>query len=265
MKKRTLNCLFMLVVSASILMLQLPDTAQAYKIERKYYEKKGLVIWDVPSPQKEVAITFDDGPNPLYTPAILDVLKKYHAKATFFVVGKHIIRNPEIVKREIREGHELGDHTYTHPHNFSYASKRLFAKEVTKTEKLIEKVQKNEVKLFRPPGGNLNKQIIKYSNKKGYKIILWSWHQDPKDWRNPGAGSISRHILSNVKNGDIILLHDSGGNRRQTIEALKIVLPELQKRGFKCVTVSELLQNDPKFTPLFPAQLEPFKLFDAPS
>ncbi|MGG1575439.1 competence protein ComK [Fictibacillus sp. NRS-1165] len=136
-----------------------------------------------------------------------------------------------------------------------------------KTEQMIQKVQHTEVKLFRPPGGTLNKRIINYSSKKGYKIILWSWHQDPKDWSNPGAGYISNHILSNVHNGDIILLHDSGGNRRQTIDALNIVLPELKKRGFKCVTVSELMQNDPKFTPLFPAdsELEPFKIFRRPS
>lgn len=175
--------------------------------------------------------------------------------------------NPDIIKREIKEGHELGDHTYTHPHNFCFSSKRMFSKEVNKTEQMIQKVQHTEVKLFRPPGGTLNKRIINYSSKNGYKIILWSWHQDPKDWRNPGAGYISNHILSNVHNGDIILLHDSGGNRRQTIDALNIVLPELKKRGFKCVTVSDLMQNDPKFTPLFPAdsELEPFKIFRRPS
>lgn len=263
-QKRIAILLFVLMFGS--LLLQFPTPAFGDKVERRIYEKKGQVIWDIPTEKKEVALTFDDGPNPLYTPRILDVLKKYDAKATFFVVGRHIKRNPDLVKREIEEGHELGDHTYTHPYNFSISSKRMFTKEVNKTDKLIRKVQPHpDVKLFRPPGGNLNERIVEYSKKKGYKIILWSWHQDPKDWRNPGAGYISNHILSNVRNGDIILLHDSGGDRKQTIDALNIVLPQLKKRGFKCVTVSELLKNNEKFTPLFPAELEPFKILNDPS
>ncbi len=223
------------------------------QLDRPYYERKGDIIWDIPMKKKMVAITFDDGPHPVYTPQILDVLKKYDAHSTFFLLGAHMKKYPEIVNREVAEGHEIGNHTYSHPsfHNIPESS---LIDEVQTTQHLIDTFQHlsgtfqpRKMKLFRPPGGVLNKQIINTLTNDNYKIILWSWHQDTKDWTNNGVQNIANHVLSNVQNGDIILLHDSGGNRTQTVQALQIILPELQKKGYTFVTVGELLQNHPKF------------------
>lgn len=220
------------------------------KTNRFYYEKKGDVIWEVSTKEKLVAITFDDGPHPVYTPQILDVLKQYHARATFFLVGTRMTWYPNIVKREVREGHELGNHTFTHSF-YNKVSHKKFLDELHKTDKLISRYQKKKVKLFRSPGGTLTKEIINSSKDEGYKVIQWSWHQDPKDWSNPGVKSIVNHVINNVHNGDIILMHDSGGRRQQTVEALKEILPELKKRGYRFITVSELLEVSPKYKNLF--------------
>ncbi|OKL36958.1 chitooligosaccharide deacetylase [Domibacillus mangrovi] len=239
------------IISFSLLSLLLPlihplDSVYSQQLDRPYYERKGDIIWDIPMKKKMVAITFDDGPHPIYTPQILDVLKKYDAYSTFFLLGAHMKKYPEIVNREIAEGHEIGNHTYSHPsfHNISESS---LIDEIQTTQNLIDTFQLGKMKLFRPPGGALNKQIINTLTNDNYTIILWSWHQDTKDWTNQGVQKIANHVLSNVQNGDIILLHDSGGNRTQTVQALQIILPELQKKGYTFVTVGELLQNHPKF------------------
>lgn len=226
------------------------------KIDREKYEPGGNVVWEVPVNQKVVALTFDDGPDPIYTPEILDVLKKNHAKATFFLIGKYIKEYPELVTREVREGHELGNHTYSHV-LLSRKKKSDFLEEINRTERLINKFQRPpRIKYLRPPGGNINRRTVRLSRKHNFEIILWSWHQDPRDWTNPGVSKIITHVLKNIHNGDIILLHDSGGNRRQTVTALKVILPILQKRGYRFVTLHELLKYDKKYDHLFNFGLE---------
>ncbi|EIT86424.1 polysaccharide deacetylase family sporulation protein PdaB [Fictibacillus macauensis ZFHKF-1] len=259
--KRWITLILSALFSGCLIMYHPMETGAAFKINRFYYEKKGEVVWDLPSERKEVAITFDDGPNPAYTNEILDTLKKYDAKATFFLVGRNVARHPAIVKREVAEGHELGNHTYTHPYRLPPSA---YKKEIDATEKLIEQYQKNQVKLFRPPGGTLNKPIINYTIKKGYKILLWSWHQDPRDWMHPSASSIATHVVSHVRNGDVILLHDAGGNRQETVKAVKMILPILKKKGYKFVTVSQLMMKHERFASLFKQDpdLEPFRIFN---
>ncbi|MCP3762729.1 polysaccharide deacetylase family protein [Domibacillus sp. A3M-37] len=235
-------CLF----SLQLFQISFPSPANGQVLDRPYYEEKGDVIWDIPTKEKIVAITFDDGPDPIYTPQILDVLKNNNAHATFFLLGHRVKKYTEIVQREVREGHEIGNHTYTHP-SFYNISQSTLLNEIDKTEKLMNFQESYNVKLFRPPGGAVNKGIIDALKKQNYTIILWSWHQDTKDWSNPGVDTIVNQVLSDVRNGDIILLHDSGGNRTQTVKALKVLLPELKERGYKFVTVGQLLQNHPKF------------------
>ncbi|WP_082820681.1 polysaccharide deacetylase family protein [Fictibacillus phosphorivorans] len=225
-------------------------------INRFEVEKYGDVIWEVPSKKKQVAITFDDGPDPVYTSQILDVLKKEEVHATFFLIGKRVKKYPEIVKRELREGHEIGNHTYNHP-SFHTISRHKVVDETRKTEHLLDPAHHTDyIKLFRPPGGTVTEKNLKVLKKEGYKIILWSWHQDPRDWTNPGAQRIASHILTNVKNGDIILLHDSGGNRSQTVLALKIILPKLKKMGYEIVTVDELLKMHPRYNEFHETKME---------
>lgn len=239
-------------VLSSLLMVFHPNKASAFVPDRQFYEKRGDIVWEVPTDKKWIALTFDDGPNETYTPEVLDVLKKYHAKATFFLIGEHMLEYPDLVKREVSEGHEIENHTFSHT-ILPRLSNQAFIDDVKKANKMIENYQPTSVKLFRPPGGatNLNKSIIETLRNNHYEIVLWSWHQDTKDWRRPAAQKIVNHIIKNAHNGDIVILHDSGGDRSQTVKALKQILPKLEEEGFEFVTVSKLLKSCPKYQFLF--------------
>ncbi|MFQ3543945.1 polysaccharide deacetylase family protein [Halobacillus rhizosphaerae] len=218
----------------------------AAKADRFFFEKQGRAIWEIPTNKKMIALTFDDGPSEIYTPLVLDVLKEYRAKATFFVVGERAENFPEIVQREVKAGHEVANHTYTHP-NIRTMNKDSFIKELRQTNEIIHQLTGFSPKLFRPPGGAYNESIIYTANEEGYTVVLWSWHQDTLDWKQPGTSTIVRNVINNVRNGDIILFHDYGGNRMQTINALKKILPELKKQGYEFVTVSELTRMNPNY------------------
>ncbi|TLS37632.1 polysaccharide deacetylase family protein [Pseudalkalibacillus caeni] len=229
------------------MMLFISETnANPVKEDRYFFEKQGRAIWEVPTEKKVVAITFDDGPSEKYTPQILDVLKKYDAKATFFVVGSRLIDQPDIVKRQVKAGHELANHTYDHP-NFRGLTEVEIRDEIRKTKKAIFDLTGYYPVLFRPPGGFYNNTIISTANNEGYTVVMWSWHQDTYDWKQPGVNKIVRKVVKNVKNGDIILMHDYGGNRRQTVEALKQIIPALEKKGYRFITVSELIKMHPNY------------------
>lgn len=212
---------------------------------RTFYEKTGEIVWEVPMEAKKLALTFDDGPYPDTTEQILDLLKQYDAKATFFVLGNKVEKYADTVKREMAEGHEIANHTYNHVYFKQKISAVTIMEEIVKTEQVLEKVTGKKPLLFRPPGGYYNDQTIEIIKKLGYTTIMWSWHQDTNDWRNPGVTQIVNKVLNNARNGDIILLHDYNPGSTQTVRALKIILPELVRRGFEFVTVSELI-NDQK-------------------
>lgn len=244
MNKRSCRVFIILLIICS---LYSPKFIDAKLINRLEIEKQGDVIWEVPTDKKQVAITFDDGPDPVYTPMILDVLKEYDVQSTFFLIGKRMEMYPEVVQRELKEGHEIANHSYNH-RNFYNISPQRALDEIRKTESLLNTMEQvGSIKLFRPPGGTLTEQNLELLKKEGYKVILWSWHQDPRDWANPGTQQIAKHVLKNVKNGDIILLHDSGGNREQTVSALKIILPKLKEEGYTIVTINELINENPIF------------------
>lgn len=210
--------------------------------DRSYYEQRGDMIWEVPTRQKVIALTFDDGPDPTETGAILDVLEEYQAKCTFFAIGKKIAAHPEVAKRVISEGHDLANHTYNHVYFKKPISEQLILKELELTENEIIKISGRHSSLFRPPGGMYDETLVDVSNNMGLKPVLWSWHQDTRDWNRPGVWQIYSNVLRNAKNGDIVLFHDHVHGQSQTGEALKIILPELVKRGFRFVTVSELIE-----------------------
>ncbi|HET7580981.1 MAG TPA: polysaccharide deacetylase family protein [Bacillales bacterium] len=208
---------------------------------RFYFEKRGEAIWEVPTDRKVMALTFDDGPSPKSTPGILDVLKKYNANATFFVTGENVKKYPELVRREVREGNEVGNHTYTHP-SFRGASREQILKQIEKTEQAIQEVIHQTPTLFRPPEGYYNETIINAAREKGYTVVMWSWDQDTMDWSRPGVGSIVQKVVTHASNGDIVIFHDYVPGRTQTIAALKEILPELKEEGYEFVTVSEMLE-----------------------
>ncbi|MGL4912915.1 MAG: polysaccharide deacetylase family protein [Romboutsia sp.] len=200
--------------------------------------------------EKVIALTFDDGPDDTFTPQVLDILKKYNVKATFFVVGENVGWNPEILKREYEEGHEIGNHTFTHI-NVSKRGYTDIDKEITDTQNAIKKVIGEEPKLFRPPYRAISKEMCSIVKDKDMNIVLWS-NLDPRDWSNPGVYYIVNTITSKVQNGNIILLHDYNtvrNSKSQTIQALELLIPKLKEMGYKFVTVSELIENCDKNHP----------------
>ena len=214
------------------------DKASAVK-DRFYYEKTGEILWEIKTEEKVVALTFDDGPHPRHTIDILDLLKKYDAKATFFVVGESAEKHPDVLLRQYNEGHEIANHTYTHPLKTTLEK---LEKEIEKTEDIIFSIIGVHTELFRPVEGQYTDGLIKKVVKKGYKVIMWSWHQDTEDWKSPGVRKIKNTVLKGAQPGNIILFHDGGGDRSQTVEALEVILPELQNQGYEFVTVSELMK-----------------------
>jgi cellulose synthase/poly-beta-1,6-N-acetylglucosamine synthase-like glycosyltransferase/peptidoglycan/xylan/chitin deacetylase (PgdA/CDA1 family)/spore germination protein YaaH len=196
----------------------------------------------------QVALTFDDGPSPKYTGKILDVLRKYNAKATFFIIGQEGNLYPGILRREIKEGHDIGNHTFTHP-NLEKISPRRALIEINATEHLLESKLGRKTLLFRPPYGediepSTPAQITSLLDisRKGYYTI--GLGVDPLDWENPPADEIARRVVSGIESGkgNIVLLHDGGGDRTQTLMALPLILKALQSRGYSFVGVSEILK-----------------------
>lgn len=193
--------------------------------------------------EKMIALTFDDGPDPDITPQILDLLKQHNAKATFFVIGSRLTQYPNIIKREIAEGHEVANHTDHHVYFKTTMRPEKVEHEMRALQTKIKDLTATNSPWFRPPGGYYNDSVIEIAKKLGYTVVLWSWHQDTRDWSKPGVGTIVTKVLTNARNGDIVLLHDHAGGSMQTAQALKTILPELKKRGYRLVTVSELMNH----------------------
>lgn len=210
---------------------------------REYYESRGEIVWEVPMDEKLIALTFDDGPDEKTTAQILDLLAEYHAKATFFVVGRRAERYPDMVKREASEGHEIANHTYSHMYLRNHVRSTDIVRELDQTDQVLSGLTGQHSLWFRPPGGFYNESVVRIAKEKGYTVVLWSWHQDTRDWISPGVGKIVRKVLTNARNGDIVLLHDHVEGSTQTVRALAQILPELSRRGYRMVTVSELIQH----------------------
>lgn len=203
-----------------------------------------IIIKNGRDDEKIIALTFDDGPDKDFTPQVLDILKNNNVKATFFVVGEKVEYNPEIIKRQYEEGHEIGNHTFTHINVSKNGYDKIY-KEINNTQQVIKKVIGKEPKLFRPPYRAISKDMCNIVKENDMNIVLWS-NLDARDWSNPGVHNIINTITSKVQNGTIILLHDYNNIRNkksQTIQALEVVIPKLKEMGYKFVTVSELIEN----------------------
>ncbi|MBS4176755.1 polysaccharide deacetylase family protein [Lederbergia citrea] len=230
------------VASVFILLFSIASHTHAGENKgRAYYEESGDVVWDVVTEEKLIALTFDDGPHSTFTPQILDILAKYNAKATFFVIGEHAKKFPNIIKRQVKEGHEIANHSFTHYNPIKKGE--ALKKELRQTDDILYKITGTKPAFYRPVGGYYNDQIINTSVHEGYRVIMWSWHQDTEDWKRPGVNKIVSKVLSGHQPGDVVLFHDAGGDRSQTVKALSIILPALEKEGYEFVTVSQLLQR----------------------
>ncbi|GAB7386807.1 hypothetical protein BSNK01_06430 [Bacillaceae bacterium] len=194
-----------------------------------------------PSGTRKVALTFDDGPDAVYTPQILDVLKKHNVKATFFLVGNRSQAHPEIVRRIVAEGHEIGNHSWNHA-NLPKLSDADFHWQVQKTDDFLYRLTGYRPKLFRAPYGAVNEEQIKWLAAKGYKVI--GWNVDSLDWKGLSKEAVSDNVLSNITPGAIILQHSAGGKKENlsgTVQALPEMIKKLRADNVELVTVSNLL------------------------
>lgn len=186
----------------------------------------------------KIALTFDDGPHPYLTPKILDILKKYKVHATFFLVGENVKNYPNLAERILKEGHEIGNHTYTH----GRVSERSFfemRKEIELCESSIYEQTDYKTKIFRPPEGFLDDKIRALSKEMDYSVILWNI--DTKDWAHESPAAICRNITDHISPGSIILMHDYISFDSPTPEALELFLPILLERGYQFSVVSDLI------------------------
>ncbi len=188
----------------------------------------------------EIALTFDDGPNPSYTAQILSILKQYNVKASFFCMGSHTQEHPELVKQESDDGHLIGNHTWTHPHLTTLSAQQI-ASELTSTGDILQKVTGTRPTYFRPPYGEFDAHVLPEVNKLGLTTFMWGL--DAKDWTMPASSIISARIVNASRNGTIILLHDGGGNRSNTVAALPTIIEHLQARGFRFVKLDQLVAD----------------------
>jgi len=191
--------------------------------------------------KRDVALTFDDGPGP-YTPGVLSVLERLHVRATFFAIGKMERYFSPSTSREIRDGDVVGDHTETHPMLAHLSAHEQY-------EELFEQIARIELlggprpTLFRPPYGSFNATTIR--ELRALHLLMVMWSVDAGDYLQPGVPAIVEHTLAGVRPGAIILMHDAGGVRTQTIAALPIIIHALRARGYHLVTVPQLLADEP--------------------
>ena len=196
--------------------------------------------------EAKVALSFDDGSDNNYTVKILDTLKKHKVPATFFVIGSRCELYPKVMKRMVKEGHRLGNHTWSHP-NMVKMSNEAILKELTKTDEIIKKYAGYTPVIFRSPYGSLKREQVEFLRDKGYKLI--SWNVDSLDWKGLSAAEIKTNVLENLEQGSIILQHSAGGPGEDlsgTVKALDEIIRVLKKDGYKFVTVDEILEIEYK-------------------
>lgn len=187
--------------------------------------------------KKQLALTFDDGPHPQYTPQLLDILAKEKVTATFFIVGEMADKYPELVRAEQRAGHTIGNHTYHHV-NLTKILEPDVATEIKAGGEAIQRITGHAPHFFRPPGGDYDTDVAETSEALGYTITLWT--DDPGDYAKPGAQVILQRTLQRAENGGIILLHDG---IKQTIAILPQLIETLKQRGYQFVTVDEMMKE----------------------
>lgn len=189
--------------------------------------------------EKVIAITFDDGPHPQNTPRLLDMLKERGVRATFYVVGNMVRYNPQILRRMVAEGHEIGNHTVTHG-TLSRMSDEGLRSELSRAHQQILAATGIPPRSMRPPGGAIRKEQKQLMLREyGYPTILWS--VDPRDWQRPGVDVVAQRLIDGAAPGGILLVHDL---HKPTVDAMPKTLDALLAQGYRFVTISELIAMD---------------------
>ncbi|MDD7968227.1 polysaccharide deacetylase family protein [Actinomycetospora lemnae] len=197
-----------------------------------------LTVTDTGTDHPAVALTFDDGPTPEYTPQVLDLLAQYGAKATFCMIGDQALAHPEIVQRVINEGHRLCDHTMTHDATVGSNAQDLMSQQLQRSRTSLSEVvaPPATIDYFRAPEGRWTPLLDEVAAQTGMRPLGWS--VDTLDWTQPGSGAIVGSVQQGVHPGAVVLFHDGGGPREQTIEAVRELLPWLQEQGYQFVMPS---------------------------
>lgn len=216
---------------------------------------------------KQIVLTFDDGPDPIYTPKILDILDRYKIKGSFFIVGENAQVSQDIVTRLYREGHEIGSHTFTHP-NVAAVSPMRTKMELNANQRLFQEMTGHSMTLFRPPyvadsSPSTPAELLPIlrAQQMGYTMVGEAI--DPEDWQMPASDEIVRRVMKELPDGNIILLHDAGGDRSGTVEALPKIIETLQHKGYSFVTVSDLLgKKKEEIMPPIPHAESTFMTYD---
>lgn len=190
--------------------------------------------------KKLIALTFDDGPWDNHTREILDILKQNQVRATFFVLGQALKNKPDMGRRIVNDGHVIANHTWNH--RYHYHNPEAAAFEIDRTSELIYQTTGAKTNLFRPPGGMLNNGLVAYAKEKNYTIVMWS--ADSNDYKRPSVGNLVASVVRQSTPGGIILLHDGGGNRSNTVASLTPMIKKLKGQGYTFATIPELLEAD---------------------
>ena len=197
-----------------------------------------LVIYHGNSGLPEIALTFDDGPNPIYGPQIQAQLERYKVPATFFYIGQMVQSYPTIAVQAHNAGFVIGNHSWDHPDLTKLSSIQVQA-ELTQTNNAIFKATGVMPTLMRPPYGAVNSAVENQSAQLGMATILWD--VDPRDWSRPGTNAIVQNVMTHIHNGAIVIMHEGGGDRSQTVAALAQILPALLQRGYHFVTIPQMI------------------------
>jgi peptidoglycan-N-acetylglucosamine deacetylase len=214
-----------------------PATRGAARESRATPEESSITFNAVHVDGPYIAMTFDDGPSATLTPKLLDLLAAHRIKATFFVIGENVAEHPDIVARAAREGHEIGNHSWSHP-NLGKMSDESVRRQLRQTDDAIKNASGKRPTVMRPPYGSITARQKRWIHDEfGYDIILWD--VDPFDWKRPGPAVVRARILNETQPGSIVLSHDIHPG---TIEAMPSTFDELEAKGFKFVTVSELIR-----------------------
>jgi len=220
----------------------LSDLSHAISLERLGPKLIERIQWRAPTEELKIALTFDDGPHVASTPLILELLHRFNVNATFFLVGKHLEKHPEIAREMVGHGHEIGNHTFSHSLLYVLTKKRI-RDEIGRTDALLRNIDGAKPKFFRPPAGFFTKQVLDIAEQLGYKTVVGDVY--PRDPHLPGKEKIVDRVLQRTASGSIIILHDGGNTQRvdrsQTLEALSEIIPSLENKGFAFLTLSDLL------------------------
>ncbi len=220
------------------------DFSHALALERFGPRLAQRILWRVETSERVVALSFDDGPHPQFTPAILDLLAEHQLPATFFLIGKYVRHHPEVARRLASIGHELGNHTLNH-RMLPFLRAEFIRHEILQTDQIIRDATGYQPRLMRPPMGLFTRRTVNVIEACGYGTVVGDVY--PRDPHLPGRDRIHRRVMARVRPGSIVILHDGGNtahvDRSQTVWAVRHIINDLRQEGYRFVTISDLVDR----------------------